>query len=161
MSAQSYPNASIRKPDYVKPAGGHAGGAKQDYANRIATSRLGLWLFLISDSFVFGGLLVTRFYLLGFHLAAGDLPWHLPDEAGEALVRCLFQPSSGTALVGLVAALALVADNSQGLQIKDAGEQRSRGQMLAGLLEAKTTDWQSELEENFEVIAQTTRNTTI
>ena len=37
------------------------------YAYRIATQRLGLWLFFISDSFVFGGLLVTRFYLLGLH----------------------------------------------------------------------------------------------
>src|SRR5512142_1453524 len=69
MSAQSYPNASANKPAYVQPASGHAGEAhgNQDYAYRIATSRLGLWLFLISDSFVFGGLLVTRFYLLGFH----------------------------------------------------------------------------------------------
>ncbi|MBE0699463.1 MAG: hypothetical protein IH586_21275, partial [Anaerolineaceae bacterium] len=38
-----------------------------DYAYRVATNRLGLWLFIISDSFVFGGLLVARFYLLGNH----------------------------------------------------------------------------------------------
>lgn len=31
---------------------------------KIATNRIGLWLFLLSDSFVFGGLLVSRFYLL-------------------------------------------------------------------------------------------------
>jgi cytochrome c oxidase subunit 3 len=31
---------------------------------KTATSRLGLWLFLLSDSFVFGGLLISRFYLL-------------------------------------------------------------------------------------------------
>jgi len=35
------------------------------YAWKVATARLGLWLFLLSDSFVFGGLLVTRFNLLG------------------------------------------------------------------------------------------------
>lgn len=35
------------------------------YAWKLATNRLGLWLFLLSDSFVFGGLLVSRFYLLG------------------------------------------------------------------------------------------------
>lgn len=35
------------------------------YARKAANNRLGLWLFLISDSFVFGGLLVSRFYLLG------------------------------------------------------------------------------------------------
>ena len=33
---------------------------------KTATSRLGLWLFLLSDSFVFGGLAVARFNLLGF-----------------------------------------------------------------------------------------------
>jgi cytochrome c oxidase subunit 3 len=35
------------------------------YAWKLAANRLGLWLFLVSDSFVFGGLLVTRFNLLG------------------------------------------------------------------------------------------------
>lgn len=53
---------------YVQPAAhgaaSHGAGA-HDYAYRTATSRLGLWLFIISDSFVFGGLLVARFYLLG------------------------------------------------------------------------------------------------
>ncbi|HEX9017649.1 MAG TPA: cytochrome c oxidase subunit 3 [Anaerolineaceae bacterium] len=67
MSAQSIP---------AKPAkGGHsyveteavAEDPKHSYEYRIATSRLGLWLFLISDSFVFGGLMVARFYLLGLH----------------------------------------------------------------------------------------------
>lgn len=32
---------------------------------KIGTSRVGLWLFLLSDSFVFGGLAVSRFNLLG------------------------------------------------------------------------------------------------
>jgi cytochrome c oxidase subunit 3 len=34
---------------------------------RLGTNRLGLWLFLLSDSFLFGGLYVTRWYLLGNH----------------------------------------------------------------------------------------------
>lgn len=38
-----------------------------DYQHRLRNNRLGLWLFILSDSFVFGGLLVTRFYLLGGH----------------------------------------------------------------------------------------------
>lgn len=38
-----------------------------DYQQRLRNNRLGLWLFIISDSFVFAGLLVTRFYLLGDH----------------------------------------------------------------------------------------------
>lgn len=35
------------------------------YAFKTGTNRLGLWLFLLSDAFVFGGLLVSRFNLLG------------------------------------------------------------------------------------------------
>jgi len=35
------------------------------HAWKETTNRVGLWLFLISDAFVFGGLLVTRFNLLG------------------------------------------------------------------------------------------------
>ena len=41
-----------------------------DYARKSANNRLGLWLFLLSDSFLFGGLLVSRYYLLG----AGQRP---------------------------------------------------------------------------------------
>lgn len=35
------------------------------YQNKLAISRLGLWLFFASDAFMFGGLLISRFYLLG------------------------------------------------------------------------------------------------
>lgn len=52
--------------EHIKP---HAasGSSAHDYSYRIATSRLGLWLFFVSDGFVFAGLLVARFYLLGNH----------------------------------------------------------------------------------------------
>jgi cytochrome c oxidase subunit III len=36
-----------------------------DYRHKLSTNRLGLWLFLISDAFVFGGLLVSRAVLWG------------------------------------------------------------------------------------------------
>jgi len=36
-----------------------------NYNRRLATNRLGLWLFILSDAFVFAGLLVSRFFLLG------------------------------------------------------------------------------------------------
>ena len=36
-----------------------------DYQRKSATNRLGLWLFIVSDLFVFAGLLVARFYLFG------------------------------------------------------------------------------------------------
>jgi len=41
-----------------------SGDDHHSLAYKVATNRLGLWLFLLSDSFVFGGLLVSRFYLL-------------------------------------------------------------------------------------------------
>lgn len=35
------------------------------YQKKLAINRLGLWLFFASDAFMFGGLLISRFYLLG------------------------------------------------------------------------------------------------
>lgn len=40
-------------------------GDHDSYEYKTGTNRLGLWLFLISDAFVFGGLLVMRMNLLG------------------------------------------------------------------------------------------------
>lgn len=39
-----------------------------DYRRSEGTNRLGLWLFLLSDLFVFAGLYVSRFYLLGVEI---------------------------------------------------------------------------------------------
>jgi cytochrome c oxidase subunit 3 len=38
---------------------------RHSYAYKLTTSRMGLWLFLLSDSFIFGGLFISRFNLLG------------------------------------------------------------------------------------------------
>lgn len=40
-------------------------GGETSYAYKTGSNRLGLWLFILSDSFVFGGLAVSRFNLLG------------------------------------------------------------------------------------------------
>jgi len=40
-------------------------GDENSYAYKTGSNRLGLWLFILSDSFVFGGLAVSRFNLLG------------------------------------------------------------------------------------------------
>jgi len=40
-------------------------GDPESYTYKTGTNRLGLWLFLVSDSFVFGGLMVMRVNLLG------------------------------------------------------------------------------------------------
>jgi len=42
-------------------------GSHDSYEYKSGTNRLGLWLFLISDSFVFAGLLVVRMNLLGLN----------------------------------------------------------------------------------------------
>ena len=46
-------------------AGGDDGGKHESYTYKTGTNRLGLWFFLVSDAFVFAGLLITRFSLLG------------------------------------------------------------------------------------------------
>lgn len=69
-----------------------------------------------------------------------------------ALAACLLEPLwlSQRARQG-ANFFAVVADNSEGLQIHDAGESRSRGELLTRLVDAGTTGWQSRLAETFEV----------
>lgn len=43
----------------------HVADTRQSYQFKLGTNRLGLWLFIISDAFVFAGLLIARFYLMG------------------------------------------------------------------------------------------------
>ncbi len=38
---------------------------RESFAYKLATNRIGLWLFLISDLFIFGGLMISRINLLG------------------------------------------------------------------------------------------------
>jgi len=38
---------------------------RESFSYKLATNRIGLWLFLISDSFIFGGLMISRINLLG------------------------------------------------------------------------------------------------
>src|SRR5258706_12287826 len=44
------------------------GAVEHSFEYKTVTNRLGLWLFLLSDSFFFAGFLVIRFYLLCFLL---------------------------------------------------------------------------------------------
>jgi len=46
---------------------------------------------------------------------------------------------------------ALIADNSQSLQVKDAGQSRSRGELLCEHLAADPQGWQTALEQTFQV----------
>src|SRR5690606_16876967 len=58
--------AAPKTPIHDAPLAGHPETAHElPYAERLANNRLGLWLFFISEIFLFGGLLAVRFYLWG------------------------------------------------------------------------------------------------
>src|SRR5438105_12320203 len=68
------------------------------------------------------------------------------------LAACLVDPLwSGQRARPGASSFVVVADNSQGMQIKDRGETRSRGELLRAKLTADKTDWRARLEENFQV----------
>lgn len=69
-----------------------------------------------------------------------------------ALLACLLDPlwSSQRARPG-ANFLAVVADNSQGMGVKDSGEVRARGAALTNLLAPQPGNWQDKLENNFQV----------
>jgi len=62
-------------------------GEENSYEYKTGTNRFGLWLFLLSDAFVFGGLLVTRFNLLGITRP------HLNQNLGLAVTGVLLLSS--------------------------------------------------------------------
>ncbi len=69
-----------------------------------------------------------------------------------ALAVCLLEPLwSGQRARPGANLFAIVADNSQGLQIRDHGAARSRGEFLRELLNPQRASWQDLLEENFEL----------
>ncbi len=69
-----------------------------------------------------------------------------------ALAWCLLEPLwSGQQARSGANLFAILADNSQSLQIADRGSPRHRGQVLQELLDPQRGRWQGTLEENFEV----------
>ena len=69
-----------------------------------------------------------------------------------ALAFCLLEPLwLGQRARPGVNLFAVVADNSQGLQIHDAGDNRSRGDSLRELLDLQKLGWQAALAETFDV----------
>ena len=68
------------------------------------------------------------------------------------LFLCLLEPSwSGTRAKQGANFLAILADNSQGMQIRDAGSAESRGSQLSRLLVDEPSPWREELESQFKV----------
>lgn len=62
-------------------------GDEKSYTYKTGSNRLGLWLFLLSDSFVFAGLFVSRFNLLGLTRP------HLNQTLGLAVTSVLLVSS--------------------------------------------------------------------
>lgn len=65
----------------------HGQVSLETYRSKAINNRLGLWLFLISDSFVFGGLLISRFVLWG------DTRPHLEQNLGLLVTAVLLVSS--------------------------------------------------------------------
>ena len=69
-----------------------------------------------------------------------------------ALVACLLEPLwSGQRARPGANYFAILADNSQGMQIKDPGETTSRGQTMQKLLTGSKAVWPAKLEEDFQL----------
>ncbi len=68
------------------------------------------------------------------------------------LALCLLEPFwTGQRAKPGANLFAIIADNSQGMQIHDRGQTQSRGESLQQLLAADRSAWQAKLEENFQV----------
>jgi uncharacterized membrane protein len=75
----------------------------------------------------------------------------LKSIAVAALAFCLLEPlQTGERPKPGANLFALVADNSQGLTIRDAGANRSRGEDLRSLLEPLPGSWQESLDQQFQ-----------
>src|SRR6266446_7404625 len=106
--------------------------------------------------------------LIALAALAGALVWAYRRNAAErwvsmvcgalklaglaALALCLLEPLwVGQRARPGANVFALIADNSQSLQVKDDGQQRSRGELLREQLAADPQGWQSALEQTFQV----------
>src|SRR6266404_6194574 len=68
------------------------------------------------------------------------------------LAACLLNPLwSGQRARPGANLFVVLADNSQGMQIRDRGESRSRGELLHAMLAGDKADWRALLDENFQV----------
>ena len=69
-----------------------------------------------------------------------------------ALALCLLDPMRvGQRARPGANLFALIADNSQSMQVKDAGQPQSRGEILRAQLTNDAAGWQSALAENFQL----------
>src|SRR5438477_5662875 len=110
------------------------------------------WLWLAA-----GGVLLGSIFALWSYRAApaGPVRWScftLKTLGLAALAFCLLEPLwSGQRARPGANLFAIVADNSQSLQVKDRDQTRTRGEVMRDLLDAQKADWQPTLEANFEL----------
>src|SRR5215831_12115090 len=108
------------------------------------------WLWLVAIAFGAALLFLVWSYRAS---RAGALGWALMSLkllGVAALAFCVLEPLwSGQRARPGANLFAIVADNSQGLQIKDRGETRSRADLLRDLLNPQLSPWQGTLQENF------------
>ena len=106
-----------------------------------------------------GGFLLVAILLLGwtYFRAPADKPFRTACAVLKLLglamlLACLMEPLWSRQRTRPGANfLAIVADNSQGMSIRDRGETRTRGGVLTNLLASQPGGWQARLEENFQV----------
>jgi len=105
-----------------------------------------------------GGLLLLGALILFWSYRAappGPLRWAclaLKAAGLAALALCLLEPLwFGERARPGANLFAVLADNSQSLQIKDAGSPRTRGEELRQLLDPAHTDWLNTLQSTFEL----------
>jgi uncharacterized membrane protein len=86
---------------------------------------------------------------------AGPAKWVCPSLKAcgiLALLICLLEPLwSGQRARPGANLFAVVADNSEGLRIRDRGSARTRAEEMARLLDPQKSAWQTSLEEAFDV----------
>src|SRR6266478_1609228 len=110
------------------------------------------WLWLAAGTLVLALLLLFWSYRAAPAGAARWVCLFLKVLGLVALALCLLEPLwSGQRARPGANLFAIVADNSQGLQIKDRGQTHTRGQFLRDLLNPQRAAWQATLEENFDV----------
>src|SRR6266478_3038982 len=110
------------------------------------------WLWFAAGTLVLALLLLFWSYRAAPAGAARWVCLFLKMLGLVALALCLLEPLwSGQRARPGANLFAIVADNSQGLQIKDRGENRTRGDVLRDLLDLQRSSWQGTLENNFEV----------
>lgn len=110
------------------------------------------WLWLAAAFLVLAFVVITWSYR---SLPAGPVRWicaGLKALGFIALLLCLLEPlSSGMRAKPGANLFAVIADNSQGLQIKDRGALRTRGDTLRELLDPDRSQWLASLADNFEL----------